>query len=260
MQDRKMDSYTKQDPLPPQSDSNRLWSARRRPALLAGLVIGLTLFLIWLPGAARAALLAALLAQRALMSMLFIFALVVLSLLWSVGQRLDDRIFLVVNLRGSRPKWLDAMMWLATQVGNMGTALMSATVFFLTGSRRLAVEIILGTLTLWILVETIKALSDRARPFLALESARVIGWRERGRSFPSGHTAQTFFMVTLLSQRFHLDAAATVALYALAMLVGFTRIYLGAHYPRDVIAGAVLGSVWGVLAGLVDLYWYGVRI
>ena len=67
-------------------------------------------------------------------------------------------------------------------------------------------------------------------------------------------------MVTLLSQRFHLDAAATVALYALAMLVGFTRIYLGAHYPRDVIAGAVLGSVWGVLAGLVDLYWYGVRI
>ena len=101
--------------------------------------------------------------------MLFIFALIVLSLLWSVGQRLDDRIFLLVNLRGSRPKWLDAMMWLATQVGNMGTALMSATVFFLTGSRRLAVEIILGTLTLWILVETIKALSDRARPFLALE-------------------------------------------------------------------------------------------
>ena len=259
MQDHPTQSEIKEDPLPPESNSNRLWSARRRPALLAGLVIGLVLFLIWLPSAPRTALLTALLTQRALMSMLFIFALIVLSLLWSVGQRLDDRIFVLVNLRGSRSKWLDSVMWLATQVGNQGTALLSAAVFFLTGSRRLAVEIILGTLTLWILVETIKALSDRARPFLALEGTRVVGWRERGRSFPSGHTAQTFFLVTLLSQRFQLGPAATVALYALAMLVGFTRIYLGAHYPRDVIAGAVLGSVWGVLAGLVDLYWHAVR-
>ncbi|MGD0613673.1 MAG: phosphatase PAP2 family protein [Anaerolineales bacterium] len=45
----------------------------------------------------------------------------------------------------------------------------------------------------------------------------------------------------------------TAALYGVAAQVGFTRIYVGAHYPRDVIAGIVLG-VWGILATLVDPY------
>ena len=139
----------------------------------------------------------------------------------------------------------------------MVTAFLIAGIFFVLSYRRLAVEIILGTLTLWLLVETIKALTDRARPFLDIVGARVIGWRERGRSFPSGHTTQTFFLVTLLMHRFQLGVGGTVILYAVAVLVGFTRMYVGAHYPRDVIGGAVLGSVWGVLAILVDPYWFG---
>jgi len=36
--------------------------------------------------------------------------------------------------------------------------------------------------------------------------------------------------------------------------VGVTRMYVGAHYPRDVVAGAILGSAWGLLAGLVFGY------
>jgi len=43
-------------------------------------------------------------------------------------------------------------------------------------------------------------------------------------------------------------------------LIGFTRIYVGAHYPRDVIAGALLGTAWGVLAALVDPYWVSLRL
>ena len=52
---------------------------------------------------------------------------------------------------------------------------------------------------------------------------------------------------------------AAAGLYAVAALVGFTRVYVGAHYPRDVIAGMVLGSVWGILANLVDPYWLALR-
>ena len=79
------------------------------------------------------------------------------------------------------------------------------------------------------------------------------GVRERGDSFPSGHTTQVFFLTALLIHHFQLGVAAAAALYAVAALVGFTRIYLGAHYPRDVIAGIVLGSVWGVLAALIPV-------
>jgi undecaprenyl-diphosphatase len=43
-------------------------------------------------------------------------------------------------------------------------------------------------------------------------------------------------------------------LYGIAALVAFTRVYVGAHYPRDVIAGAMLGLVWGILGALVVPY------
>jgi membrane-associated phospholipid phosphatase len=250
-----MASGSEQTPLPPQSHEASFWSAnRRRPVFLAVLLIGLVLFLIWLPVGVRASLSSALNVQRGLFVLLFLFALVMLSLIWSAGQRLDTRVFLLFNMRGY-PRWLDRFMWLATQLGNMLAAFIAAFLLFILNYRRLAIEIIFGTLTLWLLVEIIKALSDRDRPFLTLDKTRVIGWREKGDSFPSGHTTQIFFLMPLFIHHFQLGMVETAALYAVAALVGFTRIYVGAHYPRDVVAGVVLGSVWGILAMLVDRYW-----
>jgi membrane-associated phospholipid phosphatase len=238
----------------PEAVRASFWAAnRRRPAFLGLLVIGLALFLIWLPGGARTSLWAGLSAQRGLVILLSLFALVTLSLVWTAGQRLDVRIFSLFNTRGY-PKWLDRVMWLATQLGNMVTALLAAILLFILNYRRMAFEIIFGTLLLWLLVETIKALADRDRPFRLLEKTRVIGWKEIGHSFPSGHTTQIFFLVTLFIHRFELGAGVSIALYAVAAMVGFTRIYVGAHYPRDVIAGIVLGSLWGILAMLVNPY------
>jgi membrane-associated phospholipid phosphatase len=254
-----MDNDLKEAPLPLEAHIHGFWGFYRRPVLLVSLVIGLVVFLVWLPGALRAALVTALLAQRTLMSLLLLFALIALSLVWSAGQRLDTWVFLLFNLRGRHPRWLDRIVWVATQVGNMLTAFFLAGLFFILNYRSLSVEVIFGTLTLWLQVEIIKVLADRARPFLALQGTRIIGWKEHGRSFPSGHTAQTFFLMTLLSHYFQIDLVGTVALYAVALLVGFTRIYVGAHYPRDVIGGAVLGSVWGGLAVLVNLYWHSLR-
>ena len=66
---------------------------------------------------------------------------------------------------------------------------------------------------------------------------------DEGNSFPSRHTIQIFFLMTLIIHHFQLGMGESIALYAVAALVSFTRIYIGAHYPRDVIAGVVLGSV-----------------
>ena len=217
------------------------------------------MFLIALPGGARASLWMALSSHRVLVGLLGLFILLTISLIGSAGQILDTRLFLMINMQ-EHPKWLDRFMGVATQLGNMLTALIAALLLFLGNNRGLAFEIILGTLTLWLVVETIKLLTDRARPFLDLAGTRIIGWREPGRSFPSGHTTQIFFLATLLSYRFEPGVLGIAALYALAALVGFTRMYVGAHYPRDVIAGAVLGCVWGILAAIVDPYWLGTRL
>jgi membrane-associated phospholipid phosphatase len=233
------------------------WTPSRRAALLLALASGLVVFLLWLPVGSREALFRALYGQRWLAIMLIVFGLVAVSLLWAAGQRLDARLFSLFNMQRYTPRWLDWVMWFFTQLGNMVAAFVGAAILYLLDYRILAIEIAIGTLTLWWVVEAVKFFAYRRRPFLVVEGARVVGGRERGRSFPSGHTSQAFLLATVLLHRFDLGLGGALALYGLALLVGFTRMYLGAHYPRDVIAGALLGSIWGTVAALVDAAWLG---
>jgi undecaprenyl-diphosphatase len=86
-----------------------------------------------------------------------------------------------------------------------------------------------------------KYLTQRERPLLFLEMASRLS-KGPGEildpSFPSGHAVYAFMMATLLSTWFR---RYRVVFFILAGLIAWTRIYLGLHYPTDVIAGALLG-------------------
>jgi membrane-associated phospholipid phosphatase len=231
------------------------WVRRNRPlAWLVGLTAGLVLFLAWLPSTVRIYFWQRLQAHPVLASMILGFSLLALSLLWSAGQRVDAWAFLFFNLRGRHPRWLDVLMGGLTQIGNGLFIAALAAIFFLAGDHLSAYGLILGALTLWLVVELVKLLVRRRRPFIRLAQARIVGRRAIGRSFPSGHTSQAFFMATLLAGYFHAGVWLVCLLYAIALVVGITRMYVGAHYPRDVLAGAILGSAWGLLAGIVYGY------
>jgi membrane-associated phospholipid phosphatase len=227
---------------------------RNRGLWLVVMALGLGLFLVLLPRPALLSLIRNLAAQTGVVILALSFGAISLSLLFTAGQRLDARIFLFVNLRGARPKWLDWIMWVFTQGGNGLLALSAAAFFYLGGERLLGILMLLGVLSLWLVVELIKFVIDRGRPYMKLEETRLVGMRTRGRSFPSGHTSQAFFLASVVLHYFDLGAAASIGLYGLAALVGFTRIYMGVHYPRDVLAGAVLGEVWGLLSMLATPY------
>lgn len=223
-----------------------------RPLRLVGLVAGLAALFAWLPPTHRQALWTALQTHRALAVMLLVFSLLAISLVWSTGQKIDTWVFLVLNGYGPRPTWLDRLMLGFTQVGNGLTSLVLGLVLYFTGNQALALQLVLGTLSLWLVVEWLKFAVYRSRPYKRVAQARIVGVREIGRSFPSGHTSQAFFMAALLSQQAPGSAWVIPLLYAAALLVGLTRIYVGAHYPRDVLAGAILGSAWGLLSGILS--------
>jgi membrane-associated phospholipid phosphatase len=232
-----------------------LWLNNHQPfARLGILTTGLVAFFAFLPAYLRMVFWDGLLANKILTGMLLVFSLLSISLIWSAGQKLDTWAFLFFNVWRPRPIWLDRIMSGFTQIGNIITTLIIALVLFLVSQRTLAYELILGTLTLWLVVELVKFFVHRSRPFIRLTQARIVGYRARGRSFPSGHTSQTFFIATLMVQHFHAGVWVALLLYTVALLVGITRMYVGAHYPRDVMAGAILGSAWGLLGVMVDAY------
>jgi membrane-associated phospholipid phosphatase len=232
-----------------------VWAIHHRPVIwLAIIISGLVIFFTIVPVPVQNYFWLELWTHRTLTIMLLAFNLVALSMVWSTGQKIDTWAFLYINLWGKRPAWLDWLMLGFTQFGNGITPIVLALVIFLSGDHLLAYKLIFGTLTLWMVVELAKALVGRSRPFIHLAQTRVVGYRPMGRSFPSGHTSQVFFLAMMMVRHFQSAAWIVFSLYAIALLVGITRMYVGAHYPRDVLAGAILGSVWGILVGLIDGY------
>lgn len=91
-------------------------------------------------------------------------------------------------------------------------------------------------------VALIKKWFPRKRPYLVLEQSKVTSNPLSDHSFPSGHTTAIFSIVTPIILQMPIFG---ILLLPLAVLVGVSRIFLGLHYPSDVLVGGVLGSAVG---------------
>jgi undecaprenyl-diphosphatase len=94
----------------------------------------------------------------------------------------------------------------------------------------------------------LKALIDRPRPPLRYAEPKTLVPLPHDASFPSGHASTSFAAATMLSLSFPRFAPF---LFVLAAAIAFSRVYVGVHYPLDVIGGALLGALIAIALRLL---------
>ena len=142
---------------------------------------------------------------------------------------------------------LDRAMASLSQTANYSRlSLAAAAVLAATGGRRgrraAAVGLASVGVTATVVNLGVKPLGRRSRPDRAVERVPVARHvrMPSSTSFPSGHSAAAFAFATGVGQ---VLAPAAIPLHGLAALVAYSRVHTGVHYPGDVVAGALIGTV-----------------
>ena len=162
------------------------------------------------------------------------------------------------------PKWVEEMMRDFTALGSTGVlaVMVLAIAGFLAITRKgHAASFVLASVAGGVLVgQTMKWAYARPRPELVPHGTEVFT-----ASFPSGHSmmaAVVYLTLGALLARTEADRAVKIYVLAVAvlltMLVGVSRVYLGVHWPTDVLAGWALGGVWALICLLV-MQWLQTR-
>ena len=154
----------------------------------------------------------------------------------------DVQVFLWINNDLANP-FFGGFFSVLTWLGDTGFTLIAAILLYLTGRRRAGILLFASVIVGTLVVLPLKLVIPRPRPFDAIPSAIAFG-RESGLSFPSGHTVRVFASAYVFSS---LWPRFKAPLYLIACLVGFSRIYLGQHYPSDVLGGILVGLLVGFL-------------
>jgi len=156
----------------------------------------------------------------------------------------DTAVLLAINSRSS--PLLDTIFSAGTMLGGaavvatVSLAMIIALTLRKSYSRALLTTLIIGGTTLANLF--LKLVFERSRPELW---TRLV--EEQSFSFPSGHAMASMALgltIVLLTWNTRYRTAATIAAVVYVLFIGFSRLYLGVHYPTDILAGWLVSSLW----------------
>jgi undecaprenyl-diphosphatase len=162
------------------------------------------------------------------------------------------------------PEWLDEPMRLVTALGYYYVVVpllaVAVYLFYRRGWRLSAVLLAVSTGGSIVLTTVLKGVFQRARPEL-FDS----GYQASFYSFPSGHAtvAVGFYGMLTVILAYRLEGlarwAVAVSGVLVVLMIGFSRLYLGVHYPTDILAGYLSALLWLVCVGGVYALWLSVR-
>jgi undecaprenyl-diphosphatase len=144
---------------------------------------------------------------------------------------------------------LDGVMWTLSAVGRGGLVWLLIGASLAAWGRltwrdfgRLVLAVAIAAL---VTNQTLKPIIRRERPFVSTPAILVIGNPPADASFPSGHATNAFAGAFVLAR---VAPGGRVLWWLLAVATAYSRVYLGVHYPLDVIAGGLVGVACAALA------------
>jgi undecaprenyl-diphosphatase len=150
----------------------------------------------------------------------------------------------------TKPEWFAEAVRDVSSLGSLsiliGSSLIAATYLLMLGHRKAALHVVVAAAGGIVLGMGLKIPFDRARPDLLLHQSQVFT-----RSFPSAHAAVSAAVLLTLAamiarhaRRIDRQVFILATAAAIIMLIGVSRIYLGVHWPSDIVAGWALGTAW----------------
>lgn len=142
--------------------------------------------------------------------------------------------------------------WLMPRITHAGgvTASVLCSLFLLLSKtpfwHQTGVHLASSLLISHLLVNILKRFVRRRRPYQVLEGVLTGIKPLKDASFPSGHSTAIFCMATVLALAV---PSLLIFFYGFASVVAFSRVYLGMHYPSDIMIGASLGTITALLMG-----------
>ncbi|MBK9131673.1 MAG: phosphatase PAP2 family protein [Gammaproteobacteria bacterium] len=176
--------------------------------------------------------------------------MLLLIVLWLTDS--NESLFIVINQQRHIPD----LAWSSLIILGDSMILFAVALPFCGRRPEVIRAVIVSAIVAALAVRGLKWLVVEMRPVAVLETIHIIGPSLRKSSFPSGHATTIFTFVAIIcfytSKRLY-----RVLLVTLAVLVGISRLGVGAHWPTDVVAGAAIGWASAIVGGILSERWEG---
>lgn len=161
---------------------------------------------------------------------------------------IDGGILLFIQ-ENMRNPILNSIMVFITSLGDDGIIWIAATIALLISKKTRKTGVMSAVALLGSLLinnNIIKNIVQRPRPYMTFTDLQIIIPTPSEFSFPSGHTSSSFAAAAVFYR--YLPKKLGLPSVILAGVIGFSRLYVGVHYPTDVIAGVIMGILLSYLA------------